>query len=69
MQEQTMLGAFVRLVDNLFVEGLVAQVVACTKGLLNLLAGHKASDKVGTQGAAAAGGQWRHSSPHRTHAR
>ena len=42
-----MLGAFIRLVDNLFVEGLVAQVVASTKGLLNLLAGQKANEKVG----------------------
>ena len=41
-----MLGAFIRLVDSLFVEALIAQVVACTKGLLSLLAGQKGSEKV-----------------------
>ncbi len=52
-----MLGAFIRLVDNLFVEALIAQVVACTKDLLSLLAGQKGSEKV--RPAAAASGCWR----------
>jgi hypothetical protein len=37
MEEQTMLGAFIRLVDNLFCEKLIQRVVSTTEELLQLL--------------------------------
>lgn len=37
MEEQTMLGAFIRLVDNLFCEKLIERVVTSTEELLQLL--------------------------------
>ncbi|KAG2501733.1 hypothetical protein HYH03_000233 [Edaphochlamys debaryana] len=43
MREVTMLGAFIRLADYLFVEGVISRAVTTTDDLLTLLAAPKAS--------------------------